>query len=421
MDDQAITEEFDAIVVGTGPSGATVARELSRRGKKVLILERGADRRPRDGFQGFDMVKVNDRMIMPRGVTTGGTSAMYFAVAEWPPLDSFRSLGIDLSQPLEEARQELPLGTLPDQLIGPQAMRVRDSAVGLGLPWEKRTMLVDQSKCAAGYAHEAKWSARCYLRDAVNHGAKLVSRAQVTRVLVENSRSIGVEYRLQTGRRKFRSCRAYGAKVVLAAGALATPIILRDSGIGNVVNRGFYYHPSCAVFGLVPGLRARDNFVACMGADLEDDIALGDANASRALHRLIMLGEGQLRRIFQHSRSVGVAVVVKDRPGGTLGEDGRYHKPLTREESDKLHRGAAAARRIVENAGGNSIYRSAFVAAHFGGVIRIQEHVDRDLQTEFSNLHVCDGSVIPEDFRLPPTLTLVCLGKYLAGRLVASG
>ena len=182
MDDQASTGEFDAIVVGTGPSGATVARELSRRGKKVLILERGADRRPRDGFQGFDMVKVNDRMIMPRGVTTGGTSAMYFAVAEWPPLESFRSLGIDLSQPLEEARQELPLGTLPDQLIGPQAMRVRDSAVGLGLSWEKRTMLVDQSKCASGYAHEAKWSARCYLRDAVSHGAQLVSRAQVTQI-----------------------------------------------------------------------------------------------------------------------------------------------------------------------------------------------------------------------------------------------
>lgn len=29
------------IVVGTGPGGATVARELARRGKKVLILEWG--------------------------------------------------------------------------------------------------------------------------------------------------------------------------------------------------------------------------------------------------------------------------------------------------------------------------------------------------------------------------------------------
>ena len=35
----------DVIVVGTGPGGATVARELIRAGKSVLILERGYDHR----------------------------------------------------------------------------------------------------------------------------------------------------------------------------------------------------------------------------------------------------------------------------------------------------------------------------------------------------------------------------------------
>ena len=34
-------KDFDAIVVGTGPGGATVAQELSRHGKKILILEKG--------------------------------------------------------------------------------------------------------------------------------------------------------------------------------------------------------------------------------------------------------------------------------------------------------------------------------------------------------------------------------------------
>jgi len=31
----------EVIVVGAGPGGATVARDLSRKGKDVLILERG--------------------------------------------------------------------------------------------------------------------------------------------------------------------------------------------------------------------------------------------------------------------------------------------------------------------------------------------------------------------------------------------
>ena len=33
--------QYDAIVVGSGPGGATVARDLSNSGQKVLMLERG--------------------------------------------------------------------------------------------------------------------------------------------------------------------------------------------------------------------------------------------------------------------------------------------------------------------------------------------------------------------------------------------
>ena len=34
--------QADVVVVGSGPGGATVARELSRKGKKVIICEAGA-------------------------------------------------------------------------------------------------------------------------------------------------------------------------------------------------------------------------------------------------------------------------------------------------------------------------------------------------------------------------------------------
>lgn len=54
LDKQFNNKEFDAIVVGSGPGGATVARELSKRKKKALILERGGDAPPR-GKKDFEI------------------------------------------------------------------------------------------------------------------------------------------------------------------------------------------------------------------------------------------------------------------------------------------------------------------------------------------------------------------------------
>jgi hypothetical protein len=40
-----------------------------------------------------------------------------------------------------------------------------------------------------------------------------------------------------------------------------------------------------------------------------------------------------------------------------------------------------------------------------------------DLKTDVDNLYVCDRSVIPEDWGLPPSLTILALGKRLAQHL----
>ncbi|HEX7679464.1 MAG TPA: GMC family oxidoreductase N-terminal domain-containing protein, partial [Thermoanaerobaculia bacterium] len=344
------------------------------------------------------------------------TTAVYFAVAEHPPLDTFRSLGIDLSGELEEAKRELPLTVLPDELLGAQAKKVRDSAVALGYEWKKNTMLVDLAKCPRGYAYEAKWNARSYLREAVAQGATLINRAKVLKVLFANSRAIGVEYRLQ-GKKESDVRQAFGTKIILAAGGAASPIILRDSGIKNIASGGFYCHPGFGVFGTVSGLKAGETFVGSMGASVDENLALSDANCARTFYRMVMLGQRRFIRAFWHSRSVAVGVMVKEGLGGELKENGRYYKQLPKDILEKLAKGEQMARRIVQNAGANHMYTSSLGAGHVGGAIRIKEHVDEYLQTEYADLHVCDGSVIPETVKTTPTLTLICLGKYLARHL----
>jgi len=424
LDTQLNNKEFDAIVVGSGPGGATVARELSKRKKTVLILERGDDGPLNEGFRTIaailNTVSVSDNIESARAFATGGTTAVYFAVADSPPLDMFLSLGIDISKDLEQSKRELPLAVLPDGLLNPQAIRVRESAIDLGYAWEKKPMLVDLSKCSSGYSYESKWNARSFLHEAVEQGAILRSRARVLRVLVDKNKAIGVEYDFRKGKKEHEVRQAFGARIILAAGASASPIILRDSGVRHIANAGFYCHPSFGVFGTVSGLKAGENFVGSMGAKLEDDIGLGDANFGRILHRMSMLASRRFIRAFCHSRSIGVGVMVKEGLGGGLQADGRYYKQLKKEDLKKLEKAEYMARQIIQNAGGKHIFKSSLGSAHMGGTIRIKEHLDANLQTEYSNLHVCDASVIPENAKIAPALTLVCLGKYLANRLMST-
>lgn len=421
MDKQPGNSEFDAIVVGSGPGGATVARELSRRGKRVLILERGGNAPLNESLMTaasiLNVVSVGDNLAFARAFTTGGTTAFYFAAADPPPLDIFLSLGIDLSKELDDARKELPLTVLPDGILGARTLRLRESAMELGYAWSKSTMLVDLSKCGSGYTYEAKWNARRYVHEAVANGAMLINQARVVKVLVENDRAIGVEYKLHRTKKAFEVRRAYGTKIILAAGGATSPLILRDSGIRNVLNRGFYCHPNFAMVGTIFGLRAGGNFGASMGAVMEGDIGVGDGNFAPAVYRMVMLDRRKYIRALFPSLHVLVGVMVKEGLGGGLQENGRYYKQLTDEDRRKLAKGGDVARQIIQHAGGKHIIQLPVTAGGIGGTIRVREHLDESLQTEYANLHVCDASVIPESAKVTPTLTLICLGKYLANRL----
>ena len=62
-------------------------------------------------------------------------------------------------------------------------------------------------------------------------------------------------------------------------------------------------------------------------------------------------------------------------------------------------------------------FKTGYLAAHPGGTVKVGDLLDSDLKTEYDNLYVCDCSVIPEAWGLPPTLTIIGLGKRLAKHL----
>jgi choline dehydrogenase-like flavoprotein len=407
---------YDCIVVGSGTAGAVIARELSARGQKVLILERGKYLPLKENLwtlgSMINEVDVADKLKDAKVYAAGGCSAMYIAVMDEPPIDAYRALGIDLQPAYDAIRVQVPLAEMPDALMSPQAHKVREAALALGHDWKKKLMLIDQSKCDGTYSYDAKWKALAFVDDAVRQGAVLKCETLVERVMIENGRAVGVECRIKQGGK--RTVQFHAERVVVCTGSLSTPQLLRASGLKHVAAGGYFIDPSFTLFGRIPGFRGVDSFCGTMETTLEEGIVLKDANVHKLPFRMFMLQYMQFARMFAYEEHIAVTVMAHDKVGGGLSAEGRYHKPLDAEVFDKLARGEQAARAILERAGAKDIFKAPMFSGGALGTLRVGHDVDARLETSVRDLYVCDGSLIPENGRVAPTLTLLCLAKYLA-------
>ncbi|MBW2144973.1 MAG: GMC family oxidoreductase, partial [Deltaproteobacteria bacterium] len=138
---KTVQSTYDAIIIGTGPGGATVARELSLKGKRVLMAEAGSMPEIKGtGLQTLPVMRlkptVDDTAVVWQ-VATGGATFSYCATAIDPPFDLFDKYDVDLRDEVAEAKKELPIGPLSDYLIGPMAERIMEAAQDVGYDWHK--------------------------------------------------------------------------------------------------------------------------------------------------------------------------------------------------------------------------------------------------------------------------------------------
>ena len=421
-------QQFDAIVAGSGPGGATVARELTRRNKKVLILEWGSNAPIKGtvsqtvamgGIPFKNVLLTKQLLAMVRGTATGGSSIFYYGTAFDPPFDMLKKLGVDISGEIDEAKNELPIAPLSDHLIGPMANRIMASARELGYEWQKLPKFIYQNKCRAdcwrcnyGCPYGAKWNARMYVEEAVRKGAVLINGAKVKRVIIESNRARGVKYTERGVSRK-----AFAPLVILAAGGIGSPVILRETGIKRA-GYDYFFDPLIVVMGAVDGIKGGKEIPMATGINMEDEgYVMTDTTVPAALYRGFTVEVFRFHRLFSHCKTLSIMVKAKDALSGRITDRGGVRKLLTKNDKKKLMDGYARAREILRNAGAKNIFKSWYLAAHPGGTAKINNVVDSDLQTEHENLYVCDCSVIPEAWGLPPTLTLIGLGKRLAKHL----
>ena len=133
---------------------------------------------------------------------------------------------------------------------------------------------------------------------------------------------------------------------------------------------------------------------------------------------LFASGVFRFDKMFSRRNTLQIMVKAKDELGGSLTDSGGIRKVLDENEKQKLSRGYERAKKILKNAGAKGIFKTGYLAAHPGGTVKVGQLVDSNLKTEYNDLYVCDCSIIPEAWGLPPTSTIIGLGKRLAKYLL---
>lgn len=427
----------EIVVVGSGPGGAGVARRLARAGRDVLLLERGRDWRgsPLYGtYPGALLYAERGAFLFSRQglnivrpLMLGGATSMYCACSARPRRWWAERWGIDLEPWAEETTRELAIGPLPPELRGEASTRIAQAGAGLGMAWTPQDKFVqpDRSpdfdcgaRCMLGCRCGAKWNAAEFVDDAVEAGAEVWTRARVDRILVEGGAVRGVE-----GRRGRRPFSVEAETVVVAAGGLGTPLLLRTAGFDGA-GRGLAMDTTVMVYGVGPGGGiGSDPPMTWSSADDELGVLYSTLIDPWLMYPLIMGLKGPRWSLTwpRWGRTLGVMIKLTDEVSGEVEGDGRVNKGLTTGDRDRLSRAREVAKRILKKAGcdPDTLVTTPLRGTHPSATARIGNVVDTNLETEISGLYVCDASVFPQALGRPTVLTILALAGRLAEHLLA--
>ncbi|HZC41090.1 MAG TPA: GMC family oxidoreductase [Streptosporangiaceae bacterium] len=425
-----MSERYEVVVAGSGAGGGVVAAELSRAGRRVLLLEAGPYRTAAD-YQRWEANANHDLWWPPafaepagqpgpplpmlRGRCVGGTTAVNTKVALRPAGHDYAKwhaaagLEGDRGEPFSEPdllpyleRVEHRLGVRPRADWQRCVHTVVPGFAALGAELTPVTSYTDYNcqrcgSCLQGCPTNAgKNTLNAYLQPELSEGRlELRAGCTVRRVLIgehgAGPEAAGIEYASADG-----SLHTAAADVVVvAAGALATPGLLIRSGLaglpaGHLIGRHLGFHVARIVCGqfaeiqdahMVYPISAHclqfaadeDGGFAVEAATIQDPI--GFATALCDENDVPLWGEALAEAVRCYRYYSGLLVMANDENNGRcwVGEDGsdRYSLRFSERERERIGRALEFARQVLTAAGARRVYQSGLVSTHVQGGCRM--------------------------------------------------
>ena len=440
MSDKCKVLDTDVVIAGAGAAGCTLARELSKMGKKVVLIEQGTYSkrffgnplgilsRMEKSPHLFPMRRTTEgySVILGRGV--GGGTLMYCGSAFLPGEEYWKEYGLEFPREMiDEAAKETWYTMPPDEFIGQGTRRIWEAANGIGLPFEKVARHVDFSKCVVGCDgcvmgcyRDAKWTAMKYADEAVKNGATLLASTRVTDIIIENGIAGGVKAKGKDGEYRIN------AKVTICAcGGVHTAGLLQRIGIKEA-GGWFTGDPTTFSFGFLKEGRgnAHEHSMTVGWHDEENGVVYcAMASPMISWHMQFLQDEllKYLTRMQRYGKVLSVFEKVSDEGRGTCYPNGKISKTFTDKDWKVFKHARATAEKILVKAGcdPSDIHHSNFVLGHPSSTVKVGVLLDTNLETQIKNLYCCDTSVFPKAPGRPPALTVVVLAKRLARHLEA--
>lgn len=415
----------DIVIIGSGAGGATLAFELAKRGKKVILVDKGSivtkigtEISALKFYDKYGKLKSKEGVVIYRTIMVGGSTVVSCGNGVRSLEKELKNIDIDITKELNEAEKDLGVTPFDLKLMGDGTKRILEASQALGYKFSPMPKFIDFERCAScgncilGCVPRAKWSALNYITQSQDFGTSLITNFKLDSIIVSDKRAVGIK-----GKTQDKSIEIIADKVVIATGALETPKILKKLGL--LAGSNLF----CDLFTIVYGISKdtgllREPTMAIVDTEFHRDDGFILSPFIDTPLSIMFLGAKYkyFKMAMMRDKLLGMMVKIKDEMEGGVDENGVINKKVTVQDKKRLEKGNLIAKEILIKAGVDpkSIIITPPRGAHPGGTAPIGLTVDKNHETKIKNLFVADASVLPEAPGLPPILTIIALSKRLA-------